>query len=39
MEYLVHRFQNMYTPEKNLPIDEELLLFKGISIKPWCISN
>ena len=29
MEYLVHRFQTMYTPEKNLSIDEELLLFKG----------
>ena len=29
MEYLVHRFQTMYTPEKNLSTDEELLLFKG----------
>ena len=29
MEYLVHRFQTMYTLEKNLSIDEELLLFKG----------
>ena len=29
MKYLVHRFRTMYTPEKNLSIDEELLLFKG----------
>ena len=29
MEYLVHIFQTMYTPEKNLSIDEELLVFKG----------
>ena len=28
MEYLVHRFQTMYTSEKNLSIIEEHLLFK-----------
>ena len=32
MEYLVYRFQTMYTPEKNLSIDEELLLFKGMYV-------
>ena len=28
-EYLVHRFETMYTPEKNVSIHEELLLFNG----------
>ena len=29
IEYLVHRFETMYTPEKNVSIHEELLLFNG----------